>query len=232
MMRRVTHVMGTSGGALVATVLARAPDHLDSVIEHSLHCRNMTGVEAALAAAGPDAHRADQPELVVVTASAAAPRRQRRFIEWENNEDLLACLRASCHIPAEFHPLDLLSPVASSYAGGLDFRGESLIDGGLACASPTLSRADLPSSASAASISNVVDRAGRAHRVAALPGLLCQFGKRAARVHGCRRRDAGANGGAGRRGGERLRALSESDWAIRRRSVKAMSITILICSCQ
>ena len=156
MMKRVTHVMGTSGGALVATVLARAPDHLDSVIEHSLDCRNMTGVEAALAAVGPDAHRAGQPELVVVTATATAPRRQRRFTAWESNTDLLACLRVSCHIPADFHPLDLLSPMAASYSGGVEFRGESLIDGGLASSSPTLSREDLPASASAASLTNLV----------------------------------------------------------------------------
>jgi len=179
MMQRVTHVVGTSGGALVATVLARAPDHLDSVIEHSLACRNMAGVEAALAAAGPDAHRAGQrdcqsgqiPELVVVTATAAAPRRQRRFTAWESNADLLACLRASCHIPADFHPLDLLSPMAASYSGGVEFRGETLVDGGLASSSPTLSREDLnwsnqgtalaghkaaPASASAASLTNVV----------------------------------------------------------------------------
>jgi predicted acylesterase/phospholipase RssA len=139
LLSRVTHVVGCSGGALVAATLARAPEQTDLAIEHSLLCRNMSGLEAALAAAAAaassgytDVHlqRDGLPVLVVATATAAAPRRLRMFSDWESTSELLTCLRASCHIPGDFHPLDALSPFASSYKSAVDYRGELLIDGG------------------------------------------------------------------------------------------------------
>lgn len=146
LLSRVTHVIGCSGGALAAAVLAHAPAHTELAIEHSLRCQNMSGVEAALAAA---ASRVDEsrkthttlsvrPVLVVAAATAAAPRRLRLFAHWESTDELLSCLRASCHIPSDFHPLDAVSPFASSYTSAVSFRGQELIDGGLAAASPTL----------------------------------------------------------------------------------------------
>lgn len=155
LLSRVTHVVGCSGGALVAAVLARAPAHTDLAIEHSLLCRNITGVEAVLTAAaaaataskggGADAPywSSELPTLVVAAATAAAPRRLRLFSNWGCTTELLTCLRASCHIPTDFHPLDVVSPYASSYASFVEFRGYQLIDGGLAAASPTLCAASL-----------------------------------------------------------------------------------------
>jgi hypothetical protein len=138
LLERVTHIVGTSGGALVAAVMAKAPDHLELAIEYSLQCQNMSGVEAALAAQGQDAHRANRPELVVVTASAETPRQRKDFTKWSSNQNLVECLKATCHIPHDFHPLDLISPFDTSYKDGILYAGESLVDGGLAAVAPTL----------------------------------------------------------------------------------------------
>jgi hypothetical protein len=149
LLSRVTHVIGCSGGALVAAVLVRAPAYTDLAIEHSLRCRNMTGVEAALAAAANDSGATAQaspcatPTLVIAAATAATPRRLCMFSQWESSAELLGCLRASCHIPSDFHPLDAVSPFASSYTSAMDFRGQQLIDGGLATAIPMLCAARL-----------------------------------------------------------------------------------------
>ena len=155
LLSRVTHVIGCSGGALVGAVLVRAPAWTDLAIEHSLNCRNISGVEAALAAASaaaaaedncvPKAQVSDNqpPTLVIAAATAATPRQLCMFSQWEDMAELLTCLRASCHIPSDFHPLDALSPFASNYTSAVDFRGQQLIDGGLASAIPTLCAARL-----------------------------------------------------------------------------------------
>jgi hypothetical protein len=124
LMRKVTHVLGCSGGSLVAAVLCKAPGQIELAIQHSLLCKNMSGVEAALAAVGPSAFRhgstgesQSQPQLVIATATAGAPREERFHEEvWESNEDLLACLRASCHIPPECVPHSCVSCCASHLA--------------------------------------------------------------------------------------------------------------------
>ena len=63
----------------------------------------MTGVAAALAEVGEFAFAQQchegRPTLVVATATAAAPRLRRLHDLWNSNDDLLDCLRASCHIP-------------------------------------------------------------------------------------------------------------------------------------
>ena len=86
LLSRVTHVVGCSGGALVATVLTRAPAYIDLAIEYSVRCRNMSGVQAALAAAADaddettgqntQTSRNEPPTLVITAATAAAPRRE------------------------------------------------------------------------------------------------------------------------------------------------------------
>ena len=150
LLSRVTHVIGCSGGALVAAVLVRAPAWVDLAIEHSLHCQNLSGVKAALGAAADDgcpkaqlSSPGETPTLVIAAATAATPRRLCMFSQWENSAELLSCLQASCHIPSDFHPLDAVSPFASSYTSAVEFRGQQLIDGGLAAAVPTLCAARL-----------------------------------------------------------------------------------------
>ena len=74
----------------------------------------------------------------MVTASAETPRQRKDFTKWSSNQNLVECLKATCHIPHDFHPLDLISPFDTSYKDGILYAGESLVDGGLAAVAPTL----------------------------------------------------------------------------------------------
>jgi predicted acylesterase/phospholipase RssA len=145
---RVTHVIGASGGALVASVLARAPHRIDEAIEGALECRNHTAVTRILesrSAGTVISPLARGARLVVSTADAEAPGQVEHRFEFpaldheskpsDDAADLPECLRATCTVPIGLHPLDLLLPQfafgRSTLGRGHEFRGRELVDGGL-----------------------------------------------------------------------------------------------------
>mmetsp|Transcript_9836 Transcript_9836/g.19617 ORF Transcript_9836/g.19617 Transcript_9836/m.19617 type:complete len:269 (-) Transcript_9836:136-942(-) len=156
----VSHVVGCSGGSLVAAVLVNAPSKLDEVIKMSMQCQNLTVVEKVLdegdgiivqdrlcPPTNTNTHAIIQthlhrPKLVVSTASAKLPSEEVQFSNFRNTRELLDCLQVSCHIPRDFHPLDLLSPFKTSYKDGKWHAGRLLMDGGFAAAIPTVPNAE------------------------------------------------------------------------------------------
>jgi hypothetical protein len=167
---RVTHVIGASGGALVASVLARAPHRIDEAIEGALECRNHTAVTRILESHSPRSFAsplARGARLVVSTADAEAPGLvEHRFsfsaLDRQDNSldaaaasapapqdaaDLPECLRATCTVPVGLHPLDLLLPQfafgRSTLGRGHMFRGRELVDGGLFSFAPLVSASEV-----------------------------------------------------------------------------------------
>eukprot|EP00961_Rhodomonas_salina_P259295 3503608-Rhodomonas_salina.3 len=138
LMSTVSHIVGCSGGSLVAAVLARAPAKLDAAIQLSLQCKNLTAVQEVLDDHTLQQLAAGSPKLVVSTSTAALPAKEIQFSDFPEASILLNCLRASCHFPRDFHPLDMLSPFPSAYKDGLAHEGQMVMDGGFASAIPKI----------------------------------------------------------------------------------------------
>ncbi len=151
---------GSSGGALVAALFSCVGrDGLEAFVEeHVVHCKAFTGIEEVLS---EDAHvRATGTLIISVTNGITGA--NELISEFSSRSQLLNVIKASCHIPGSFHPLDFLlgfKPVFPQHLGvEIEGRPDATFgDGGLTDSLPR------PSGCAVCTVSPVAGRNGELH---------------------------------------------------------------------
>lgn len=135
----INEAVGSSGGAIAATILVRAPNSIDDYVNDFIEGRGK-GLELL-----KDVLRSTQTnpichELgICTTICRTGKSKVFRFSSDERHQDdlLLKCIEASCRIPRTFHPWDVFSKhVTYPDEDGIRIGDEYFVDGGIAAPAP------------------------------------------------------------------------------------------------
>lgn len=131
---KIEHVAGSSGGAIVATLLAKELN----VDDYANDFFASGGRGLSLLIERLDMDSISGPSLSVCTTRCRDGKVQTfDFGPHDSTDTLIPVLGASCHIPVSFHPRDITSASRSYDAyEGKDVMGEPLVDGGIAAPAP------------------------------------------------------------------------------------------------
>jgi len=146
LLEKVTCYLGASGGSVVATLLAAAPHQLNPFVnEFCLRGRNLSGLKELLP---HDAHQLVNHRLCI-SVTEAHTGENRVLSKFQSRDELVRSVEASCHIPPDFHPLDLLRlhrrskqilNSARHEGAGIEIGGIRYTDGGFSNSMPLASR--------------------------------------------------------------------------------------------
>mmetsp|Transcript_27539 Transcript_27539/g.44809 ORF Transcript_27539/g.44809 Transcript_27539/m.44809 type:complete len:268 (+) Transcript_27539:47-850(+) len=154
LMKRIKTLGGSSGGAIAAVAMAcsLAEDHSSRQLSSFLHsyakqCQSLSGLEAII----PEDSTAMifSPEFrpkLEISVTDCKTGENVLVSGFKNRKELIQAVRASCHIPSSFHPVDMLKR-KRTYAledglSILHMPGTTYADGGLSEAIPDLQLCD------------------------------------------------------------------------------------------
>jgi predicted acylesterase/phospholipase RssA len=144
----VSSVGGCSGGAIVAAICSCLPpaDIVTFAKDYAVHGRSWEGLQSLLPADAA-VHASDRCHVgVTELGSSSSSSRAVVLSSFTDREHLLQSLRASCHIPRSFHPMDLTRrtppnyPTEEAFSLGRRF----FVDGGISAAGPALPVSESP----------------------------------------------------------------------------------------
>ncbi|CAB9503921.1 expressed unknown protein [Seminavis robusta] len=133
---RIKSVSGSSSGAIAAAIVTQIPHRLDEYSDRFLKERGKAFEHfRALMEEEKDRSRVkDGPNLLVCAtrSSDGSPQLFPFTAPYPDQERLFDVIRASCQIPASFHPLDLFAKNPMTYEGeGIEIDGTLYVDGGV-----------------------------------------------------------------------------------------------------
>lgn len=136
----IKEAVGSSGGSIAATILARSPNSIDDYINDFIQSRGR-GLDLLKDVLRNKTHASPIcPELgICTTICRTGKSKVFRFSSNDRQQDdyLLKCIEASCKIPRSFHPWDIFSKhVTYADEEGIRIGDDYYVDGGISAPAP------------------------------------------------------------------------------------------------